>query len=52
MLRITRGGREPGRHGWLTLAICRVLKRLFTSLKVNRGADEDERGNAHSWTDA
>jgi hypothetical protein len=29
-LRMTRGGREPDRHAWLTLAICRVFKRFLT----------------------
>jgi len=28
-LRMTRGGLDPGRHAWLTLAVCRVFKRLF-----------------------
>jgi hypothetical protein len=27
---MTRGGGEPDRYAWLTLAICRVFKRFFT----------------------
>jgi hypothetical protein len=29
-LHMTHGGRQPDRHAWLTLAICRVFARFFT----------------------
>jgi hypothetical protein len=28
-LRMTRGGQDPARYVWLTLAVCRVFRRLF-----------------------
>lgn len=28
-LRMTHGGRRPDRYAWLTLAVCRVFKRVF-----------------------
>lgn len=29
-LHMTHGGRQPDRHAWLTLAICRVVMRFFS----------------------
>jgi len=28
-LQMTRGGRQPDRYAWLTLAVCRVFKRFL-----------------------